>query len=199
MKDYFQIIHDIGFSDMGYVEPNKYGLFNVNIMKSDDNILGMYWYYKYFDKEKSTLRIISSVDLVELRKKVENKGLEWVVLNAEKAKQMYDINREMQKIRKARLQDSYEKRAANMRAKRGKVGKPNKTGIKYVYIKHNKGKTYWMYNERVNLGNGEYKFIQFSCRTLRGLEKKAKERDVELLIIDEEKYQKSLGMDKVEE
>ena len=64
---------------------NKTGFFRVYKYKKTDTKKGFLWGYKY--PYKSTRKVISSVDLKKLEEKVRKEGLEWKVINKEKAKQ----------------------------------------------------------------------------------------------------------------
>ena len=197
MKNYFQIIRDIGFADTNYNDAHKYGLLNITIMRSKNTIFDFAWVYKYYDKKKEKLRSLVSVDLLQLRKKVESEELPWVVTDIDKAKQMYDFDKEMRLQRSDLLKESAKKRGDKMRAKkRDKYLNRNKVGVRYVYRSRNHGKWYWKYHQRVNIGNGNYEFIQFTSKTLLGLREKVEKRGLDWDIIDEKKYKKALESDR---
>lgn len=61
------------------------GLFRVSKKPKKDSIQGFTWLYQYYD-ENGTRRNLSSVNLKTLEEKVKSKGLEWIVLDEEKAK-----------------------------------------------------------------------------------------------------------------
>ncbi len=76
---------------------SKYGILNVGKNTNKSVITGFVWTYRYFDGER--IRVITSYDLIKLRKKVESIGKKWIVLDLKKAKRSYEINREAMKLR----------------------------------------------------------------------------------------------------
>ena len=64
---------------------NTTGFYRVHKHKNSNYKQGFTWRYKY--QYKSTRKVISSVDLKKLEEKVRKEGLEWQIINNEKAKQ----------------------------------------------------------------------------------------------------------------
>ena len=64
---------------------NTTGFYRVNKRKQSNYKQGFTWRYEY--SYKSTRKAITSVDLKKLEEKVRKEGLEWKVINNEKAKQ----------------------------------------------------------------------------------------------------------------
>lgn len=146
---------------------NKYGLLNVTLSKNKSYLTGYIWGYKYI--QEGIPRTITRTDLIKLRKEVENRGLEWKVIDLEKAKKSYEMNRIMQ-----------ENARHNMN--------PNTTGIYRVSKGHcprcKQGFT-WQY---VNKSKG--KEIYLSSISLETLKEKVLEIGEEWIILDEEKARK---------
>jgi len=78
------------------IRHSKYGILNVGKNTNKAVITGFVWSYRYFDGEK--LRVITSYDLLKLRKKVESIGEEWVIVDLDRARKAYELNRKAMKI-----------------------------------------------------------------------------------------------------
>ena len=61
------------------------GFFRVCKRSKKDSVQGFTWLYQYYD-ENGTRKHLSSVNLKTLEEKVKSKGLEWIILDEEKAK-----------------------------------------------------------------------------------------------------------------
>lgn len=192
MKDFYEIVKNIRDSDSSYHSGSKLGLFNVKIVRSKKAIMGFFWRYEYYDGETDKVRTISAVDLQELREKVEQRQLPWMVTDIDKATKVYAINKEMQELHGVLYLQSRQ-RIADKRVNTP-YNKPNKYGVKYIYIGHNKGLNYWIFN-RQRIVDGERKVIALYSRTLLGLKEKVLSRGLEWEVLDDELYQKSLELD----
>ena len=153
---------------------NKYGLLNVQFSKKQRK-----WYYHYDVDGKR--KYLTSYDLLKLRKKVEDKKMPWIVLNAKTAQETYNLNDELQ-----------HERELNRKNFLG-TGKPNKTGI--LYVSKLKKSTYkngffWRYFSRKD-------DIYISARTLRELRDKVLKAGYPWYVLDEEKYLKYLDEEDV--
>ena len=76
---------------------NRSGLFRVGLYNNRNYATNYVWKYIYYVDYKPI--VISHRDLLELRKKVEDKGLKWQVINMDKARASYDFNNELRKHR----------------------------------------------------------------------------------------------------
>lgn len=143
---------------------NKYGLLNVTLTKNKSYLTGYLWGYHYI--QEGIPRTITRTDLIKLRKEVENRGLEWKVIDLEKAKKSYERNRLMQE-----------------NARHNK--KPNTSGIYRVSKGHcprcKQGFTWQYFN------NSKENEIYFSSISLETLKEKVLEAGEDWIILDEEK------------
>lgn len=65
---------------------NNTGFFRVIKCKNRSYTQGFHWAYHYYDNGKR--KLIKSADIHKLKNKVEAKGLEWIILDKEKAKRV---------------------------------------------------------------------------------------------------------------
>lgn len=72
---------------------NKTGIYRVSKKKDKSLKQGFRWSYQYYDDDKHLWKF-ESVDLTKVRKKVERQGLPWIILDEDKARQSYELNRE---------------------------------------------------------------------------------------------------------
>lgn len=70
---------------------NTTGFYRVSKQKKNSCKQGFIWVYKY--QSKSTRKTISSVDLKKLEKKVRKEGLEWKIIDEERAQKSVDLNK----------------------------------------------------------------------------------------------------------
>ena len=68
---------------------NTSGIFRVSLHKQKKCSKGFTWKYYYHVGKKR--KCISSVDLLKLKEKVLAKGLEWIILDEEKAKASMEL------------------------------------------------------------------------------------------------------------
>ena len=125
------------------------------------------WIYKSEDKSE-----IQKSSLKELEKEVKSRGLEWIIIDEEKAINSFKVDEELEKI-----------------LPKGKSS--NACGILYVYkkiCKSCKKGFIWQYN------NSKYGFL-ISNTILKKLEKEVKSHGFEWTILDEEKAKKSYEED----
>jgi len=176
MKNYIEEIKKIGSQCKS---DQRYGIFRLGVCAQKTNILGFMWNYKYFNKEDGKIKTISCVDLTGLRKKVEDKGLEWIITDVEQAQKIYDINREAQSVR----QDIQKKRTHTRY-------RQTKSGVRYVGKTTNHNKEYWTYQNYTK--DSQQKKIHISSRTLLGLKKKVLDRGGKWEIINHERYEEAL-------
>lgn len=87
----------------GNMSQSKYGILNVGRNTNGSVITGFVWTYRYFDGER--IRVITSYDLIKLRQKVESIGENWVVVDLDKARRTYEINRRAMKFRDKYLKE----------------------------------------------------------------------------------------------
>lgn len=66
---------------------NTTGVFRVCKTPKKDSIQGFTWLYQYYD-ENGVRRNLSSVDLKTLEEKVKSKGLKWIIIDEDKAKEI---------------------------------------------------------------------------------------------------------------
>ncbi|MBQ6219974.1 MAG: hypothetical protein IJH63_00605 [Methanobrevibacter sp.] len=114
------------------VNSSKWGILNVHLAKCSQVRTGYQWKYQYFDGFK--IRIISSYDLKKLRRKIEGKGLPWIITDIKFATDAYDLNRVLLK-KHAEVKKQYKNNRSN-------------SGVKYVYKSkdiHARRGFYWMY------------------------------------------------------
>lgn len=138
-------------------KPNKYGLFRVRLVKNPRYLTGYIWLYQY--QEEGHTKTLSRSDLTELRKVVEAKNLEWKVTDIEKARNSYELNRQLQE---------------NARSNKNQ----NTSGI-YRVTKASGGLT-WQYSNR---SNGKKIFL--SAITLNDLKEKVLAIGDDWIILDE--------------
>ena len=125
------------------------------------------WIYKSEDKSE-----IQKSSLKELEKEVKSRGLEWIIIDEEKAINSFKVDEELEKI-----------------LPKGKSS--NACGILYVYkkiCKSCKKGFIWQYN------NSKYGFL-ISNTILKKLEKEVKSHGFEWTILDEDKAKKSYEED----
>ena len=173
-RDLLQYGREQGYPKRYSEIANKYGLLNVQFSSKLKK-----WYYHYTVDGKR--KYLTSYDLKKLRKRVENKGMPWVVLDMEVAQKSYEMNDKLLKERELE--------------KRGRIGsgKPNKTGV--LYVSRIKKKTYrngflWRYSNRKEN-------VCISATTLRRLRKKVLELGYPWYILDKDKYQNYLDEENV--
>lgn len=133
-----------------------------------DNILqGFLWTYRYKKNYKQIQ--LSSINLIELKKKVLDNGLDWVILDEDKASESLRENME-----------NFEKYGFKTNC--------NTTGIKHVYKSKNNSKQgfSWCYKKIIN--KETYKF---SSVDLRILKQKVLNNDLDWIILDEDKAKES--------
>ncbi len=143
---------------------NKWGLLNVSIQTRHSGTTSHHWKYRYFEKE--AIKQITRNDLKELRRVVEDRGLEWKVIDLEKAKKAYEFNEIIQT----------KKRDSKIR---------NKTGVKRVSKRKcsecNQGYT-WKYEDSTGA-----KRVYISSVDPQKLKQEVLEKGLEWIILDEEK------------
>ena len=143
---------------------NKYGLHKVTLTRKRDYLCGYAWLYTFFEDE--ILKTISHSDLKELRKKVEEKGLEWKVTDLEKAKNAYELNQIIQENTRPRKR----KRISGI-YRVSKMPCPKcLQGFTWQYMKRSGGNT-----------------IYFSSVDLNILKEKVLDAGEDWIIVDEEK------------
>ena len=143
-----QLLEDYGFKVNGVLNPQResyhYGIWRVGLVK-DKVATGYSWTYTYWDIDR--IRIIKSYDLRRLREDVEGKGLEWIVVDVDKARRSYSLSGELCALHSDLLKESYS----------------GVTGVKYVYKhKERNGGFRWVYRDNV----GGY-YSSFSLVDLR--------------------------------
>lgn len=135
---------------------NKTGIYRVSY-----STIGT-WRYSYFRFHRQNY--IYSVDLNKLKEKVEAKGLEWKILDKEKAEQSYKKNEEI-------IKEKFNKKATR-----------TISGIDHVsYNQATKRWGYQRHNPRIMIYD----------KNLRVLEKKVKDAGYEWIILDKEKAEYS--------
>ena len=72
---------------MSKTHNNSTGYFRVSKEKSNTCNQGFYWKYRYYENKKS--KTLSSIDINKLRDKVIAKGLDWIVLDENKVKEVF--------------------------------------------------------------------------------------------------------------
>ena len=143
---------------------NKYGLHKVTLSRKPAYLSGYAWLYFYF--KNGVLKTISHSDLKELRKKVEEKDLEWKVTDLEKAKNAYELNQIIQENARPRKR----KRISGI-YRVSKMPCPRcLQGFTWQYMKRSGGNT-----------------INFSSVDLNILKEKVLEAGEDWIIVDEEK------------
>lgn len=92
-----QSMHQKGKNNTMYGKPNKYatvrtrtGFFRVYPKKNKIYKQGFQWCYHYYKDGEKKQTHITSVDLLKLKQKVLEKGLEWFIVNETIAKQVCD-------------------------------------------------------------------------------------------------------------
>ena len=159
----------------GYLKDNydnwyKYGLLNVTLMKNCYSLTGYYWVYTHrcIDGRRKTL---SSNDLCVLKKRVEEKGYLWKVLNQYKVEKAIELNRKLQ---------------SNKRPSKSNKGRKSTSGVRYVTkLKNYKSKRnfYWGYKT-------DGVFMQST--TLKGLKDRVVGEGYDWNVIDDDVYHKNL-------
>ena len=144
---------------------NKYGLLNVSLTKKSSYLTGHIWQYKYYENGE-LVKTLSRSDLRELRRIVEEHNLEWKVVDLEKAKNAYELN-------KIFLENARPSRNKNFSGVY-RVHKANcprcQQGFTWAYCNSSNGKT-----------------VYISSVDLNALKKKVLEASEEWIIVDEEK------------
>lgn len=143
---------------------NSTGFFRVSKFPCEKCQNGFTWIYQWYEAGKK--KSIYSVDLNELKKKVLNKGLDWIVINKEKAIATIEENSNNKYV----------------------VGA---SGVKYVTKDNCKSMASgyrWRYNDRKNNKCT-------SSKSLRLLKEKVLNNKWEWNIQDEDKYQQALISD----
>ena len=156
-----------------YLEESKWGILNVYLTKCKRVMTKHQWKYNYFDEESKKIKVISSYDLVKLRTKVLNQGLDWIITNKEYADESYKLNEKLLQEHDA--------------VKKNKKSRNSSSGVKYVYRRPDKGSRqgfYWTYVNKT--GKGKQK--SYSSITLPELEEKVKSEGLPWIIVNEEVY-----------
>lgn len=153
---------------------NKYGILNIGLIKNNKVITGYQWSYSYWDGEK--LRYLHSYDLIQLRQKVENKGLEWIIIDNALAIDSYKLNKKFLDKHKEYLDENQ-----GARKYRGS------SGVSYVTIQkdsRSNSKRYWRY-----LHNG----INICDTNLMSLMKKVSEAGGVWIVRDKDLLKKNIA------
>ena len=143
------------------------GIDKVKKRKYDDVLQGFLWTYRYKKNYKQIE--LSSINLLELKTKVLNNGLDWIVLDEDMANESLRENKiNFQKF--------------------GFRNFSNKTGIKYVYKSKNGSKQgfEWRYKKIIN--KKRYSFYSID---LRKLKQKVLDNGFDWIILDEHKANNS--------
>lgn len=167
-KDLLKYAESQGFYKDDYSVVDKSGLLNVRLGNYRASLTGHYWIYRYLEDGK--IRSLSDIDLCNLERKVESNGLVWRVTNQFKAENSYKLNKEL-------LDNKRERR-------RG--GKRSSSGVKYVSkINHKQSAKgyYWIYR---------YKGISLQATSLKKLECRVKDKNINWIIIDEDLYNRNI-------
>lgn len=148
------------------------GIRRVSKIKLDSTTQGFTWVYQYREKNID-YKVAQSVNLLEVEKKVKEKGFPWIIVNEEKAKNSYDQNEFFL---------SELKRRSNTGFFRVQL-------IKTFY----KNRLYetWGYSY---YDNGEQRGI--GATSLDELKEKVMEKELEWFIVDEKLAKASLKKDK---
>ena len=166
---------------------NKTGFFRVYKTKRDDAHQGFTWAYGYFD-ENNKRKVIRSVDLLSLKDKVVENGLEWAVIDEEKAKISFEEN-------KLNIKETEEylilNRKMDMETKVKISSNTSETGFFRVNIETDK-----RYNQGFRWKYGYYdennKRKRLSSTNLIKLKHKVVNKKLDWLIVDEEKAMESI-------
>ena len=144
------------------------GFYRVKKRSYDEILQGFLWTYRYKKNYKQTE--LSSINLLDLKQKVLDNGLEWKIIDENKAKESLKKNEENFK-------------------KYGFYTNRNKTGILHVY-KSKKRKTkqgfIWCYKQVINK-----KRYGFSSIDLEKLKENVLRNNLEWDVIDENRAKKS--------
>lgn len=124
---------------------NKYGLHKVTLTRKPAYLCGYAWLYTFFEDE--ILKTISSSDLKELRRKVEEKGLEWKVTDLEKAHNAYELNKIIQE--NARVNKKSNKSGV-YRVSKGHCPRCSQ-GFTWIYTNRSKGNKIWFSSVDLNI------------------------------------------------
>ena len=141
---------------------SKTGYYRVYKDKSNHYSQGYIWIYEYL--EGKTKKKIHRVDLNKLKEEVLNRGLEWKIINKEKAKLSDEENLKSLKANKSRVRNN----TGFYNVSKSKC-KSCSNGFYYVYSYYNEG-------NRKHL----------TSVTIKGLEKKVKSKGLIWKVIDEE-------------
>ena len=168
---------EIQLSDLIVGGNDTYGILNISLCKSKNVLTGYVWKYTYNNNGK--LKVLSSYDLVKLRKMVENENQEWIIFDLQKAQETYDFNRKLQKKHKQLKKNTYNS------------NKVSASGVKYVY-KNKDGRRknshqYWCYR-------GKNK--SYHKKKLSDLHKKIQELNLPWIITDETVYNNIIEKEK---
>ena len=144
--------------------PNKYGLYRVRLLKKPEYLTGYIWAYQYH--EDGHLKTITRSNLIELRKTVEAKNLEWRVTDLEKAGEAYELNRRLQE----NARHNKNQNTSGIYRVTKSSGNRCKQGFTWQYANRSKGKN-----------------IYLSSLTLNGLKEKVLAIGEEWIVLDEEK------------
>lgn len=174
-KDLVKYGESQGYPKENYENYDKYGVLNIHLNRHDCSLTGYYWIYEYYEFYDDWIgckkKYIADDNLINLKKRVEEKGLPWKVINKFKAENSFKLNEELQSNKKPK--------------KTGQRGKKSSSGVKYVSKLKNKNakKNYfWSYKHGVTL----------QATTLEKLKHRLEKRGIPWIIIDEELYEKNL-------
>jgi|GEM_PF-1717258 len=147
------------------------GIYGLSKKKEQNGFL---WSYTFTDENNDKKTFLKS-DLVELEEKVKRLNLDWIIIDENKAKEVYKEN-EIKKTKRKLEKDKYNTGFYNVRKNKEKSIKQD-FRWRYYYKENEKNKN-------------------ISATTLDRLKKKVLDKNLEWKIVDEEKAKKSIKEDK---
>lgn len=170
-KDLVKYGESQGYPKNDFTQKYKSGIINVQLNKYKHSRTGYYWIYTYHDEQGNQRRMFDT-DLVNLKNRVDEKELPWIIANEFKAEKSFKYNRELQ---------------ANKRPKKEWArGRKTSSGVKYVSKLANKDSKqgfYWGYR---------YGSLNLHSSSLETLRTRVEEHGGAWQIIDEKLYEKNI-------
>ena len=155
---------------------SKYGILNVGLIRNSKVVTGYQWNYNYLDVVDMKIKYIHSYDLRILRRKVLDKGFEWIITDNREAINAYKLNNKLLDKRKGYVRKSNRKYRGS-------------SGVKYVSKQHDKrydGDYTWRYC---------YDGVLVSDKSLKCLKGKVLDAGGEWIVCDGDLYDRNISVE----
>lgn len=106
-KDLVKYGESEGYPKNDFTQNHMTGIVNVRLNKNKGSRTGYYWIYNYHDKNGDRKRMFDD-DLVNLKNRVDEQELPWVIINKYKAEKSFKYNDELKEKQKSRHRSQME-------------------------------------------------------------------------------------------